>query len=166
MLTRSTSAIRLPPTETTRNLPASAHRLKLSTQFATRARRVPSRSDLRRWLKAALNRDAEITVRLVAESEARRLNRDYRGKDYAANVLAFVYEDGPALAGDIVLCVPIIAREAREQRKELTAHFAHLVIHGALHLQGYDHEREEEARQMEALESAILTGLGFADPYV
>ncbi|HSF48903.1 MAG TPA: rRNA maturation RNase YbeY [Burkholderiales bacterium] len=127
---------------------------------------MPSSSDLRRWLKAALNRDAEITVRLVAESEARRLNRDYRGKDYPTNVLTFIYENAPALAGDVVLCVPIIAREAREQRKELTAHFAHLVIHGALHLQGYDHEREEDARQMEALESAILVRLGFSDPYV
>jgi probable rRNA maturation factor len=102
---------------------------------------------------------------LVAESEARRLNRDYRGKDYATNVLTFIYEKAPALAGDVVLCVPIIAREAREQRKELTAHFAHLVIHGALHLQGYDHEREEDARQMEALESTILLRLGFSDPY-
>lgn len=147
-------------------MPASAHRLKLSTQLATRARRVPSSSDLRRWLKAALTRDAEITVRLVAESEARRLNRDYRGKDYATNVLTFTYEDNSVLTGDIVLCAPVIAREAGEQRKELTAHFAHLVIHGALHLQGYDHEREEDARQMEALESAILVRLGFSDPHV
>jgi probable rRNA maturation factor len=112
-----------------------------------------------------LREDAEITVRLVAESEARRLNRDYRGKDYATNVLTFVYEDGPCLTGDIVLCAPVIAREAREQRKALAAHYAHLVVHGALHLQGYDHEAKEDARQMEALESTILKRLGFSNPY-
>ena len=100
----------------------------------------------------------------VAAAEARRLNRDFRGKDYATNVLTFVYGDTP-LAGDIVICAPVVAREAREQGKAVAAHWAHLVVHGLLHLQGHDHERDDEARRMERREKRILAGLGFADPY-
>jgi probable rRNA maturation factor len=106
-----------------------------------------------------------VTLRLVDEAEARRLNRDFRGRDYPANVLTFVYEDGDRPSGDIVLCAPVIAAEARSQRKDLQAHYAHLVVHGMLHLQGYDHEREDEAAAMEARETEIVTELGYPDPY-
>ncbi|MDR0441200.1 MAG: rRNA maturation RNase YbeY [Candidatus Accumulibacter sp.] len=132
---------------------------------------APSRAQILRWARAAIVRDAEATVRLVGEAEARALNRDYRGRDYATNVLTFVYgeEDSPAgapLTGDIVLCAPVIAREAAEQGKTLEAHYAHLIVHGMLHLQGYDHETgEADARRMEDRERAILAASGFADPY-
>ena len=137
----------------------------------------PKKHSIRRWAQAALRRDAQVTVRLVGEDEGRSLNRDYRGKDYATNVLTFAYaegealpgvpdqaEDGP-LAGDLVLCVPVVVREAAAQGKTLEAHFAHLVVHGMLHLQGFDHENEAEAAEMEALETSILRTLGYADPY-
>ena len=120
---------------------------------------------MRQWARAALDRDAEVTVRYVAEAEGRRLNRQYRGKDYATNVLTFVYGEDP-LAGDVVICAPVVAREAREQGKDVRAHHAHLLVHGLLHLQGLDHERSRrEARRMEARERAVLARLGFADPY-
>lgn len=117
--------------------------------------------------------DAEVTLRFVDEDEGRRLNRDYRGKDYATNVLTFVYDSvsppaphpSATLCGDIVLCARVIAREAREQGKPLADHCAHMVVHGMLHLQGYDHEHEGEATAMEAVESFILCRLGFPDPY-
>jgi probable rRNA maturation factor len=132
---------------------------------------LPGRAQLRRWAQAALMQDAEVTLRLVDEDEGRRLNRDYRGKDAPTNVLSFVYDEaspsGPytAAMGDIVLCAPVIAREAREQDKPLAAHYAHLVVHGMLHLQGYDHEHEREAAAMEAVEGFILRRLGYPDPY-
>ena len=137
---------------------------------------IPKKHQIRRWAQAALQRDAEVAVRLVGEAEGRELNREYRGKDYATNVLTFAYAEGegpaglPAaaalpLAGDLVLCVPVVVREAAEQGKTLEAHFAHLVVHGMLHLQGYDHETEAEAVEMEQLETGILRGLGYADPY-
>jgi probable rRNA maturation factor len=120
---------------------------------------------LRKWALAALGRDAEVTVRYVAEAEGRHLNRQYRGKDYATNVLTFRYGRRP-LAGDIVICAPVVAREAREQGKEVRAHHAHLLVHGLLHLQGMDHERSpREALRMEARERAILAALGVGDPY-
>jgi probable rRNA maturation factor len=125
---------------------------------------LPVRSTLRRWVLRALQEDAELTLRLVGLAEARRLNRDFRGRDYATNVLTFDYAREPVLA-DIVLCVPVIAREARQQKKSLRAHLAHLVIHGTLHAQGHDHERARDARRMEALEKALLADLGYADPY-
>lgn len=115
--------------------------------------------------------DAEVTIRFVEEGEGRRLNRDYRGKDYATNVLTFAYDAAPAphltalLCGDIVLCAPVISREAVEQGKPLADHCAHMVVHGMLHLQGYDHEHEGEATAMEAVEGFILRRLGFPDPY-
>ena len=133
-------------------------------QRRSRAAHVPSDSLLRRWAREALKRPAEVTLRIVAATEARRLNREFRGKDYATNVLTFVYADAP-LAGDIVLCAPVVAREAREQGKAVRDHWAHLVVHGLLHLQGHDHERRAEAERMENLERRILRGLGIADPY-
>ncbi len=111
-------------------------------------------------------RAARVTLRYVAEAEARRLNRDFRGRDYATNVLTFVYEErGSALAGDIVICAPVVAREARASGRDLEAHHAHLVVHGLLHLQGMDHEREADARRMQARERRILARMGFPDPY-
>jgi probable rRNA maturation factor len=143
----------------------SPRRLALSVQYGVAPRGLPSRGRLRTWAKAALGRDAAVTLRLVGTAEGRRLNRQYRGRDYATNVLTFVYDDTRPLSGDIVLCVPKIAREAREQGKTLEAHYAHLVVHGMLHLQGYDHEKARDARVMESLESAVVTSLRYADPY-
>lgn len=144
--------------------------LSLSVQYAAKPEEAPTRAQFRRWVKAALRRDAEIALRIVDDEEGRALNRDYRGKDYATNVLTFVYNDEFTgaelpLAGDIVLCAPVVAREALQQEKPVEAHYAHLTVHGVLHLQGYDHENDEQARQMEALEIQIVTKLGYADPY-
>jgi probable rRNA maturation factor len=119
---------------------------------------------VRRWVRAALARPAEVTLRFVAEAEGRRLNREFRGKDYATNVLTFIYAQRP-LAGDVVICAPVVAREARSQGKAAAAHYAHLVVHGMLHLQGYDHERTRDAVRMEGRERRVLAHLGFADPY-
>jgi probable rRNA maturation factor len=140
-------------------------KLALAVQYAMKARGLPSRAQLRRWARAALERDARVTVRLVGAGEARALNRDFRGKDYATNVLTFVMRERPRLEGDIALCAPVIAREARARRKSAAAHYAHLVVHGVLHLQGYHHEAGPEARVMERLESRIVARLGFPDPY-
>ncbi|MEO8004969.1 MAG: rRNA maturation RNase YbeY, partial [Betaproteobacteria bacterium] len=108
--------------------------------------------------------DARVTLRFVGAREGRLLNRDYRGRDYATNVLSFAYREFEPLAGDIVLCAPVIAKEARAQHKPLEAHYAHLVVHGMLHLQGFDHENNDEAKTMEAREKEIVIGLGYADP--
>jgi probable rRNA maturation factor len=140
-------------------------RLRLVIQRASRAPHIPSDRRLRAWAKAVPGRPAGVTVRYVAQAEARRLNREFRGKDYATNVLTFIYGEGADLAGDVVICAPVVAREAREQGKSVEAHHAHLLVHGLLHLQGHDHERVSEARRMEALERRILGRLGFADPY-
>lgn len=127
---------------------------------------VPSKTQVRRWVKAALQQDAEITVRFVGEEEGRSLNQEFRQKDAATNVLSFPYASEPLVVGDLVLCWPVVQREALEQGKGLETHAAHLIIHGALHLQGWDHERsEEEAEKMEALEREILARLGYPDPY-
>ena len=126
---------------------------------------MPNRSQFRKWVNAALERSAEITVRLVDEEEGRALNRHFRGKDQATNVLTFVYDELQPLCGDIVLCVPVVMREAQQQLKNLRAHYAHLTVHGVLHLQGYDHENDAEAQVMEQLETNIITRLGYADPY-
>jgi probable rRNA maturation factor len=114
---------------------------------------------------AALERDAEVTLRIVGRTEGRKLNLAYRGRDYATNVLTFIYPDQPTLSGDIVLCAPVVRQEAKAQRIELAAHYAHLVVHGMLHLHGYDHEHDREARAMERLETEIVTRLGYPDPY-
>ena len=133
-------------------------------QRASRAAHIPSDARLKRWARAALAREAAVTVRYVAEAEGRRLNREFRGRDHATNVLTFVYSTRP-LAGDIVICAPVVAREAREQGKASQAHHAHLLVHGLLHLQGLDHEAPAEARRMERRERAILARLGFENPY-
>ena len=131
---------------------------------------APKKHHIRRWAQAAVLRNVEAVVRLVGEAEGRDLNKNYRGKDYATNVLTFTYDgkkkggDMP-LFGDLVLCVPVIVREAAEQGKVLDAHFAHLVVHGMLHLQGFNHENASDAEQMEAREREILRALGYADPY-
>lgn len=140
-------------------------RLALDVQYALAGERLPRRATIRRWAKAALQRDATVTVRFVGAREARRLNAAFRGKDSPTNVLTFVYDDAIPLAGDVVLCVPVMEREARAQGKPLLRHCAHLLIHGMLHLQGYDHRRRAEATRMEARETALLASLGHPDPY-
>lgn len=140
-------------------------RLTLTVQHAVNPRKLPSRAQLRRWARAALERDARITVRIIGGGEARALNRNFRGKDRPTNVLTFKMRDEPRLEGDVALCAPLIAREARAQRKSVAAHYAHLVVHGVLHLQGYDHETRREARVMEQREARIVTRLGYPDPY-
>jgi probable rRNA maturation factor len=139
----------------------------ISIQRVSRAAHIPSDRRLRAWARAALTRQAAVTLRFVAQAEGRRLNREFRGKDYATNVLTFVYEarKGVPLSGDVVICAPVAAREARAQSKAVDAHYAHLVVHGLLHLQGMDHEQERDAQRMEARERRILRGLGFGDPY-
>jgi len=144
-------------------------KLALAVQYAAGTLEgLPTRPQVRRWVRAALPRqsetDAEITVRFVAAEEGQALNRDYRGKDYATNVLSFVYASEP-VNGDLVICAQVVAREAREQNKTLEAHYAHLLVHGMLHLQGFDHETDIEARIMEAREREIVTRLGYTDPY-
>jgi probable rRNA maturation factor len=145
------------------------HRLSLTVQYASAARGLPTRAQLRRWVKAALQRDVDITLRIVGEAEGRRLNRDYRGRDYATNVLTFGYDDAASrsapLQGDVVICAPVAAREAAAQHKDLLAHYAHLAIHATLHLQGYDHEQDAEAAAMERLETALMLKLHYPDPY-
>ncbi len=149
-------------------------KISLSVQYASESKLVPSRQQLRKWLVVALNRDAVITVRIVNETEGRKLNSEYRGKDYATNVLTFVYDDflkkplsknSPILVGDVVICAPVVEQEAAAQHKDILAHFAHLTIHAALHLQGYDHLSENDAAVMESLETALMLKLRYPDPY-
>jgi probable rRNA maturation factor len=140
--------------------------LQLSLQFADSSHRqhLP-RHVVAKWLRAALATPAQLTVRIVGAEEGRLLNRDYRGKDYATNVLTFDYERTPVVVADLILCAPVVAQEAQDQGLALPAHYAHLLVHGALHAQGYDHEKKADARVMEACETRLLLGLGFADPY-
>jgi len=145
--------------------------LSLSLQFGqfaqlARHRAALPRHSVTRWIRHALDSDAEITVRIVDAEEGQRLNREFRGKDYATNVLTFDYAQAPVVMADLVLCAPVVAREAKEQRKTLAAHYAHLLVHGTLHAQGWDHETsEEDAEEMEAREISILAGLGIRSPY-
>ncbi len=140
--------------------------LALSLQFAdARHRALLPRHKVARWIRAALEAPAQITVRVVDADEGRALNRDYRHKDYATNVLTFDYEGEPVVVADLVLCAPVVEREATEQGRPLEAHYAHLLVHGALHAQGWDHELPAEAEAMEARETEVLRGLGYADPY-
>ncbi len=145
--------------------------LTLSLQFSPDAsaaahRAVLARHKVARWVRHALALPGEITVRIVGEEEGRELNRAYRQKDYATNVLTFDYAQEPVVSADLVLCAPVVEREAREQNKRLDAHYAHLLVHGTLHAQGWDHETSAlDAAEMEAYETAILGELGFADPY-
>ena len=126
---------------------------------------MPSRSELRKWVRTALGADARITVRLVGLAEGRELNRRYRGRDYATNVLTFVTRGRPTYEGDLALCAPVVSREARSQGKSVAAHYAHLTVHGILHLQGYAHEHDIDAARMEKRETRILKRLGYPDPY-
>jgi probable rRNA maturation factor len=140
--------------------------LQLSLQFADPSHRAQlPRHRVARWVRAALAAPGQITVRIVSREEGRALNRDYRGKDYATNVLTFDYQHAPDVVADLVLCAPVIEEEALLQGLPLVAHYAHLLVHGTLHAQGYDHEKKAEARLMEARESQLLQALGFADPY-
>jgi probable rRNA maturation factor len=142
-------------------------RLNLEFQCATRATGVPPEADFRRWAEAALQGDCSVTLRVVGRPEGRALNLGYRGRDYATNVLTFVYETTPACLGDLALCAPVVKVEARRQGKPVQAHWAHLTVHGMLHLQGWDHEEDAaEAARMEALETQILRELGYPDPYL
>jgi probable rRNA maturation factor len=140
--------------------------LSLSLQFAD-ARHKPllPRHRVARWVRAALRHPGEITVRIVDADEGREINREYRQKDYATNVLTFDYQHAPLVMADLVLCAPVIEAEAREQGLALDAHYAHLLVHGTLHAQGFDHETAQQAREMEPRESALMLALGFADPY-
>ncbi|MEJ5125557.1 rRNA maturation RNase YbeY [Comamonas sp. MYb21] len=147
------------------------NQLTLSLQFArfdgvAEHRAALPRSQVTRWIRHALADDAEITVRIVDTEEGQALNREYRQKDYATNVLTFDYQQEPTVLADLVLCAPVVAREAQEQNKSLQEHYAHLLVHGTLHAQGWDHETsEQDAEEMEAYETAIMQELGFADPY-
>lgn len=177
-------------------------RLSLAVQYSSSAQQLPTRAQFRHWMTLALKHDAMITLRIVDEAEGRELNRKYRGKNYATNVLTFAYDDfassfstsssasgsgitiessstdgGEAdlkkqksvvplpLCGDVVLCAPVVEREAMAQQKTLRAHFAHLTIHAALHLQGYDHQNDKNAVEMESLETALMLKLRYPDPY-
>jgi probable rRNA maturation factor len=152
--------------------------MAIEVQCVSRLPNIPSAHKLKRWAHAALlsvKRDAELTIRVVNATEGRQLNTSFRGKAYATNVLTFVYHEpevkglaktlAKKLVGDIVLCAPVVAREAREQRKTIEAHYAHMTVHGMLHLAGFDHEDDEDAKVMESRERKILALLGFADPY-
>lgn len=149
-------------------------KLRITIQRATRLRGLPGDRQFRRWVSAALRgaghrRNAELSIRLVNEAEGRRLNRRWRSKNYATNVLSFSAELPPGLRspllGDLVICAPVVRREAAQQSKALAAHWAHLTVHGTLHLLGYDHVGQRKAAEMESLETAILAKLGFPDPY-
>jgi probable rRNA maturation factor len=145
--------------------------LSLSLQFgdiqdARRHRAALPRHSVARWIRHALDSDAEITVRIVDAGEGQALNRGYRQKDYATNVLTFDYTQAPLVTADLVLCAPVVAQEAKDNRKTLKDHYAHLLVHGVLHAQGWDHETgASDAEAMEAREVAILAGLGIANPY-
>jgi probable rRNA maturation factor len=146
------------------------NQLTLSLQFgrlddAALHRAALPRHKVVRWLRHALQSNAEITVRIVDTEEGQMLNRDYRHKDYATNVLTFDYTQEPVVTADLVLCAPVVIKEAREQGKTLEAHYAHLLVHGALHAHGWDHELDEDAQVMELREVEILARLGFKNPY-
>ena len=140
----------------------------LSVQFASEASGLPTRAQIRRWVAAALEHAAEITVRIVDAEEAQTLNQDYRDKDYVPNVLTFEYgEIAPGvLGGDVVICAPVVEREAREQGKPLQHHYAHMTVHGVLHLQGYDHIDPADADIMESREAVILGRFRIPNPYL
>lgn len=163
-------AVTATPVVTTTGTPATPPALELEVQQGDGVGKragLPSRKQIETWVTSALYADATLTVRFVSEDEGRTLNRSYRGKDYATNVLTFAYaehEDDP-VTGDIVLCCPVVEAEAREQHKPLEAHYAHLIVHGVLHAQGYEHEDDAEAEEMEAIETETLQALGYEDPY-
>ncbi len=135
------------------------------SETSIQAEGLPERNLLRSWIRAAEPGAAQLTVRFVDREEGRGLNAEFRGKDYATNVLSFPYEIDPVLAGDLVLCWPVVVEEAQEQGKPVEAHCAHLIVHGVLHLQGWEHEEDAEAEEMEQEERTILAELGYPDPY-
>jgi probable rRNA maturation factor len=139
--------------------------LELTIQGLGRFARMPARATLARWISAALERDAEMVLRFVGAGEGRRLNRTFRGRDYATDVLTFDYAQAPRVQADIVICPSVVRRAARERRRPFRAHLAHLVVHATLHAQGYDHDRAVAARKMEAREVEILARLRVGDPY-
>lgn len=139
--------------------------LDFSLQIASDSADLPTNAQFKRWVRAALRVDTSLTIRIVDEAEGRQLNADYRGKDYATNVLTFPLTEVPVLMGDIVICAPVVVAEALAQHKPLLAHYAHMTVHGVLHLHGYDHEVDAQAELMEAMEVAIMHRLGFANPY-
>lgn len=145
--------------------PPRRPRLRLAIVGAERFAQLPARATLRRWILMALHADAQITLVFVDARTGRSLNRRFRGRDYATNVLTFAYAEAPRVAAEIVLCIPVLRREARAQGKTLRAHFAHLLVHGMLHAQGYDHVRERDAQRMQAAERRLLARLRIADPY-
>ena len=140
--------------------------LKFYYQNVSEFANIPANAMFKKWAKAALRVESEVTIRIVDEHEARALNSQYRGKDYATNVLTFPITEKPILMGDIVICAPVVADESIAQNKSIEAHFAHLTVHGMLHLSGFDHETEPQAELMEALEVQILAKLGYANPYL
>ena len=141
--------------------------LNLSLQFADASHRARlPRHKVARWIRAALDAPAEITVRVVGGAEGRTLNFDYRQKDYATNVLTFNYSHEPVVVADLVLCAPVVEKEAQEMGIDVTHHYAHLLVHGTLHAQDYEHEDDADAVDMQARETAVLLGLGFPDPYL
>ena len=144
---------------------SAAPRVSLAVQYAVARTRLPAPATLRRWAGAAAENDARVTLRFVGRREGRALNARYRGRPQPTNVLAFVYDESPQIEGDVVLCAPVLREEARAQGKPLADHCAHLVVHGMLHLQGYDHDTARDARVMEARETALLARLGVSDPY-
>ena len=144
--------------------------LSLSLQFAKfkdadKHRAALPRHKVIRWIRNTLEVDGEITVRIVDAEEGQTLNREYRHKDYATNVLTFDYTQEPVVAADLVLCAPVISKEAKEQKKTLEAHYAHMIVHGVLHAQGWDHEEDEDAEVMELRETDIMRRLGYKNPY-
>ena len=140
--------------------------VKLSVQIASELANLPTKAQFKKWAKAALCVDTEVTIRIVDEAEGRALNSQFRSKDYATNVLTFPLTETPHLMGDIIICAPVVVAEAAAQNKSLVAHYAHLTVHGVLHLHGYDHEIEAQAELMESLEITILQKLGYANPYL
>ena len=140
--------------------------VNLAVQYASSQTNTPTSTQFRKWAKAAIRVNTEVTIRVVDEAEGRELNSTYRGKDYATNVLTFPLTEEPHLMGDIIICAPVVAAEALAQNKTLEAHYAHLTVHGILHLHGYDHEIDAQAELMESLETAIVTKLGYANPYL
>lgn len=140
-------------------------KIYLSLQNASGVSAIPTKKQFLKWAKAALRVDTEVTIRIVDKDEGQALNLAYRGKDYATNVLTFPLTETPHLIGDIIICAPVVIKEAHAQQKPIEAHFAHLTVHGILHLHGYDHEIEKQANLMESIEIETLQKLGFSNPY-
>lgn len=140
--------------------------IQFSLQVASDSRNIPTKAQFRKWAKATLRVDTEVTIRIVDKEEGRALNLAYRGKDYATNVLTFPISEDPHLMGDIIICAPVVETEAKAQNKPIEAHYAHLTVHGVLHLHGYDHETDDQAALMESIEVTTVMNLGYPNPYI